>query len=308
MKNHTIEQNRGWRIWWELLRPHTLTASFIPVFIGSALAYTDGVLRLLPFFAMLLASILIQSATNMFNEFYDFKRGLDNEHSVGIGGTIVRDGIAPPIILALGIIFFSISILLGIYITITSSVWIAVIGAVSMLMGYLYTGGPYPIAYTPFGELFAGFFMGVVIIAISYFIHVGGVSGEAILISIPISLLVAAILTANNIRDHVGDKENGRKTLVILLGKASAIRFLAGLFTISYAWVVGMILFNGSTLWYLLTFISVPKAVQALRIFTANDTPITMMPAMGATAKAHTIYGFMVSIAIVLHLFIPIHL
>src|SRR5690625_6569075 len=90
------------------------------------------------FIAMLLASILIQAATNMFNEYYDYVRGLDTEKSVGIGGTIVRDGIAPKTVLQLAFIFFGIAILLGIYICIESSWWIALIGAASMVIGYLY--------------------------------------------------------------------------------------------------------------------------------------------------------------------------
>lgn len=299
-----IKKNSGWQIWWKLLRPHTLTASFVPVFIGSALAFSEGFFHASLFIAMMVATILIQAATNMFNEYYDYKRGLDNEKSVGIGGTIVRDGVHPKVILTLGLIFFAIALILGLYITINSSIWIAVIGAVSMFMGYLYTGGPYPIAYSPFGELFAGFFMGIVIILISYFIHTGSISSGSILISIPITILVAAILTANNIRDHKGDKENGRKTLVILLGKRNATIFLALMFVVSYLWIIGMIMLSGATVWYLLVFLSLPKAIQAIKIFHTKETPVEMMPGMAATAKMHTIFGFMTAIAILLHFYL----
>lgn len=303
-----LTKNKGWKIWWKLLRPHTLTASFVPVSIGSALAYVDGFFNIPLFIAMLIASILIQAATNMFNEYYDYKRGLDNEKSVGIGGTIVRDGVHPKVILGLGIAFFFVALLLGLYITLQTTYWIAVIGAVSMLMGYLYTGGPVPIAYTPFGEVFAGFFMGFVIIQISYFIHTDMLTRESVLISIPISILIAAILTANNIRDHEGDKANGRKTLVILLGKTKAIYFLAGMFIASYLWMIGLILIQAATLWYLLVFASLPKALQAIKIFRNQTTPIGMMPAMGATAKTNTIFGFMITIAILLQHFVPINM
>ena len=88
-----IEADSGWRIWWQLTRPHTLTAAFAPVFLGTMIALTYGDIHFPLFFAMLIASIFIQMATNMFNEYYDFKRGLDTQHSVDIGGTIVRNGI-----------------------------------------------------------------------------------------------------------------------------------------------------------------------------------------------------------------------
>src|SRR5699024_4485008 len=91
-----LNEKDGFQVWWRLLRPHTLTASFVPVFVGTMLAVIyEGSFHLPLFLAMLIASILIQAATNMFNEYYDYKRGLDNEKSVGIGGTIVRDGISP---------------------------------------------------------------------------------------------------------------------------------------------------------------------------------------------------------------------
>ena len=78
---------------------------------------------------------------------------------------------------------------------------LAVVGGISMLIGYFYTGGPYPIAYTPFGELFSGVVMGMFLILIAFYIQTGTVNLEAVLLSIPSVLLVGAIMMANNIRD-----------------------------------------------------------------------------------------------------------
>src|SRR5690625_8042553 len=113
---------------------------------------------------MLLASILIQAATNMFNEYYDYVRGLDNESSVGIGGTIVRDKVAPKTVLKLALIFFAVAILLGVYICIASSWWIAVIGLICMIFGYLYPVGPFQIAFSHFGALCSAILLGNVFI------------------------------------------------------------------------------------------------------------------------------------------------
>src|SRR5699024_5586811 len=208
-----LNEKDGIQVWWRLLRPHTLTASFIPVFVGTMLAYMDGPIHIPVFLAMLFSSIFIQAATNMFNEYYDYVRVLDREESVGIGGTIVRDGIAPKTIYRLAVTFFGLATILGLYISIASSWWVAVIGLIGMLFGYLYTGGPLPIAYTPFGELFSGFLMGTVIIGISYFIQTLTLSTDAIWISIPIAIFIGAILLANNIRDLDNDEQSGRKTI-----------------------------------------------------------------------------------------------
>ncbi|MBM7600723.1 1,4-dihydroxy-2-naphthoate octaprenyltransferase [Virgibacillus halotolerans] len=301
---HALNEKPGLQIWWRLLRPHTLTAAFVPVFVGSMLAYTEGSINIPLFLAMLLASILIQAATNMFNEYYDHARGLDNENSVGIGGTIVRDGIAPKTVLNLALSFFGIAILLGVYICTASSWWIAVIGLICMLFGYLYTGGPFPIAYTPFGELFSGFFMGTVIIGISYFIQTGILTIDAFLVSIPIAIFIGCIMLSNNIRDREGDQENGRKTIAILLGHQNAVRFLALLFIIAYALTVIYTFTGILPIWSLLPLISAFKAVSVIKNFQGKTKPIEMMPAMVNTGKTNTFYGILLGISLLISKFI----
>lgn len=295
---HALNEREGFQVWWRLLRPHTLTASVIPVFFGSMIAWSEGPLSIPLFLAMLIAAVLIQAATNMFNEYYDHKRGLDTEHSVGIGGTIVRDGIKPKTILYIAISFFAIAIILGIYISLTSSLWIAVIGLFSMIIGYLYTGGPLPIAYTPFGELFAGFLMGTVMISISYFIQTLTLSANVIWLSIPIAIFIGSILLANNIRDLDGDERNGRKTIAILIGRKNAIRFLALLFIIAYGFTAYFIIVGMLPLYSLIVFVSVFKAIDVIRGFPGKTEPIEMMPAMVNTGKTNTIFGLLLGLSL----------
>lgn len=293
-------KKKDWRIWWRLLRPHTLTAAFVPVLIGTMLALPFGQFDAMLFITMLLASILIQVATNMFNEYYDFKRGLDTEKSVGIGGAIVRDGVSAKTVLGLAIMFLTVATLLGVYICMNSSWWIAVIGLVCMAAGYFYTGGPYPIAYTPFGELISGLFMGVIIILISFYIQTSFVTTNSVLISIPTAILIGGILMANNIRDLDGDKEKGRQTLAIILGRKKAVTFLSGMFAVSYAWILGLIVFGIVSPWLLFVFASIPKAFQAYRGFRGKSLSVQMMPAMKATAQMNTLFGILMSLGLFL--------
>lgn len=296
----TIKADEGWRIWWQLTRPHTLTAAFAPVFLGTmiALTYGNGPLHIPLFLALLIASILIQMATNMFNEYYDFKRGLDTEESIGIGGAIVRNGVKPKTVLNLAFLLYGISVLIGIYICIQTSWLLAVVGIVSMLIGYYYTGGPYPIAYTPFGELVSGVVMGMLLILIAFYIQTGTVTGHAILLSIPSMLLVAAIMMSNNIRDLEGDKRSGRKTLAILVGRANAITILMLFFLISYVWIIGLVLFGQLTFWAILVLLSVRKPIKAITTFRKYTQPLQVMPAMKETAVTNTVFGLLLGIGI----------
>lgn len=293
-----MQSKKNFTVWWRLLRPHTLTASFIPVLIGTSLALEITKINFGLFFSMLIASILIQSATNMFNEYYDYKRGLDTKESVGIGGTIVRDGVKPNIILNLALIFLFIATVLGVYICHNTTWYLALIGLICMSVGYLYTGGPYPIAYTPFGEIISGVFMGLLIIGISFYIQTDTITYKCILVSIPTTILIGAILMSNNIRDLDRDKEMGRHTLAILLGKKNAINFLAFMFIVSFIWIVVLIILNLLPVWTLLVFLSIFKAKKAVKGFIGKKQPIEMLPAMKFTAQTNTLFGFFLFIGI----------
>jgi len=302
--SQNLSQHSGLKKYYHLMRPHTLTASFVPVLLGTAsskifLTGAEASIKISVVLAMLLASILIQAATNMFNEYFDYKRGLDDHTSVGIGGAIVRNGMSPKSVYNLAIAFYVIAVILGIYICIQSTWLLIPIGLVCMAIGYFYTGGPIPISWTPFGEIFAGFFMGFVIVMISFYIQTGTLSFYPALLSIPVSITIGLINLANNIRDREKDKQSGRKTYAILVGKRLSIMTMAILYIFAYVIVIYLALFKpyGSLLW-LLVLISAPFPIKAVRRFNKNDTPQTMMPAMAATGKANTIFGLLLALGV----------
>lgn len=298
-----LKKDEGFKVWWKLTRPHTLTASFAPVFLGTMIALREDIFHLGLFLAMLIASLLIQSATNMFNEYYDFKRGLDNEESVGIGGTIVRNGISPRTVLTIAFVFYGISILIGVYIVLQTSWWLAIVGLVSMSIGYFYTGGPYPIAYTPFGELVSGFVMGMLLVLIAYYIQTGTITTDAILLAVPSMFLVANIMLSNNIRDIVQDTKGGRKTMAILIGRKKAVNVMASLFVLAYVWIIALVLFYSLTPWALIILLTIPKPYQAVQTFKKFEQPLEVMPAMKATGITNTIFTITLGLGLLIEYF-----
>lgn len=277
--------------YWRMIRPHTLTASFIPVLLGTFIVVGQVELKWGLFLAMLIASVLIQIATNLFNEYYDYKRGLDHEGSIGIGGSIVRDGFTPGQVLTIALGMYGVAAALGLYIAASTSWHLLWIGALSMVVGYLYTGGPLPIAYTPFGELVAGLFMGYVIIGISGYIQIGMVTTELLIVSFPMALLIGAILLANNIRDLDNDKENGRRTIACLVGHRRAVLVLAGFFVAALVGILVGVFVYGVTPWVLLSLFTIPLMVRAVKRFWVKREPVQLMPAMAMTAKVNTLFG-----------------
>ena len=289
------------KLMWKMTRPHTLTATFAPVILGTVIALLDVQIDWLLFIAMMLACLALQIATNLFNEYYDFKRGLDTAESVGIGGGIVRHGLKPKNVLTVAFILYGIAAVIGVYICMSSSWWLVVIGLFGMAVGYLYTGGPIPIAYTPFGELFSGALMGTGFVLISYFIQTGDVTTTSVLISLPIGVLVGAINMSNNIRDIEEDTKGGRKTLVILLGREKAITGLAIAFVIAYLWIIALVFTGNVSPWALVVLLSVKKPISAIQAFKRGATePQFMRMAMKSTAITNTIYSLLLSLGLLI--------
>jgi 1,4-dihydroxy-2-naphthoate polyprenyltransferase len=272
-------------VWWRLFRPFTLTASIVPVLVGTGIGIGTHHFHTGRFIAMFFASILIQSATNMFNEYFDYKRGLDDEKMVGIAGTIVRDGIAPKVVLSLGWISIFIALLLGVYLCASTSWWLALVGAVCMSVGYLYSGGPWPLAYTPFGELAASTAMGPAIVLIAYYLQTGTVTWRATAISIPIGLLIGAILLANNIRDMDQDVKGGRRTIAILIGRERGRILFGSVFAAAYLLVVVLVIFHLLTFFALAVLATIPTAIYVTRLYYQFTEPSKLHAAVKGTSS-----------------------
>ena len=284
------------KLMWKMTRPHTLTATFSPVILGTVIAMSESKINGLLFIAMMAACLALQIATNLFNEYYDFKRGLDTADSTGIGGGIVRHSLQPKNVLATAFLLYVLAAFIGVYICMNSSWLLAAIGLLGMAIGYLYTGGPFPIAYTPFGELFSGLSMGIGFVLISFFIQTQTITLQSLLISIPIGILVGAINLSNNIRDIEEDSKGGRKTLAILLGDQKGIIVLSIAFAVSYVWIVFLVASGYISPWAFIVFLTVKKPFEAIQGFLRGYTePQYMRIAMKSTALTTTFFGFLLT-------------
>src|SRR5699024_464444 len=119
-----------------------------------------------------------------------------------------------------------------------------------------------------------------------------------------VALFVSGIMLTNNIRDLDGDKENGRKTLAILMGRKSAIRLLASLFIVAYV-LTGIYIVNGMLSFLsIIVFVTVFGAYNVVKNLQGKTQPAEMMPAMAAVGKTHAMYGFLLGITILIDTFL----
>ena len=286
--------------WFRLARPFSLTAAAVPVLFGTALAFKDGAFAWGPFLAMLFGSLLIQAATNMFNEFYDERRGLDVAESVGIAGSIVSGRVSARGVLAGALLCYTLALFLGIYLIIVGGLPILVLGCLSALGGYLYSAGPRPIAYTPASEAAVFIFMGVLIVMIAYAVQTDRFPLYVPLAALPIGGLVAAILLANNIRDLVSDRRGGRRTLPIVFGREVAVLIYRALLLETYVAVAVLMALRVVPPECALVFPSVFAAFRLWRDIAAYSTPRRLDPVVKRTAALHLVFGLLYTAGILL--------
>ena len=205
-------------------------------FCGSILAAVNtGTWSWTRFIVMLLAVLFVDMGTTGFNSYFDFISGTDNKHyNLEQDKVLVHEGVDPNLALAISLGLFALAGALGLLLAWWTSWHLVVVGGICMAVGFFYTGGPYPISRTPFGELFAGGFLGSVLFAISYYVQAGSIAWSTLVVSLPHLLLIGMILTVNNTCDRLADQVAGRKTLSIVLSYHTIRMVMRLLVIVSY--------------------------------------------------------------------------
>jgi len=217
-------------------RPRTLTISVTPVMVGAALAWAvEKRIHWLAVLAALIASMFIQLGTNIHNDAADFKRGGDGPDRIGPPRVTASGLLSATAVTGGAMVCFAIAALLGIYLASVGGWPIVVLGTLSIVAGWGYTGGPRPIAYVPLGEVFCVIFFGLGGVGGTYLLCAGNLSAAAVLGGFAIGLLVAAVLLVNNYRDVVADARVGRRTLPIVVAPAVSVAIFAALMLVPFA-------------------------------------------------------------------------
>jgi 1,4-dihydroxy-2-naphthoate octaprenyltransferase len=207
-------------------RPKTLFASAGPVLLGLALAYRlDEKFNALTAIITMLCAVLLQVSTNLVNDYYDGVRGIDDENRLGPKRMTSTGELKSSMVKNAFIATFAISFLLGIVLMATAGLPIIVIGILSIIFAYAYTGGPLPLSYYAMGEVLALIFFGPVAVWGTYYIQVLDLNSHndiVILAGLAPGFISAAIMAINNLRDRETDIKTRKKTLAILAGPQGA--------------------------------------------------------------------------------------
>ncbi len=286
--------------WKTAARVHTLPAAVVPVIVGSALAQGDGVFRWDVFGCLLVASLAIQVAANFANDVSDAKRGADTDDRLG-PPRMVASGRLDSRQMWTGVaIAVSVAAVAGALLTVIAGPIVLVIGVASILAMLGYVGGPIPYGYRALGEVFVFVFFGLVATVGSRYVYDMTAPGAAWLLSIPIGMLVTAILVANNYRDLDTDRAAGKRTLAVVTGPERTRALFAILVFGALVVIVAFATFGWIPLATAFAGLLAPYASVPVRIVYRKTDGPALIRALKMTARLHLLTGLVLAAGVMI--------
>ena len=226
--------------WISAARPRTLPVSAGPVIAATAFAWHNQNFRWVPALLCLMFALLAQIASNLANDYFDFKKGSDKSGRVGPRRAVVSGDISPRTMLSATLITLGTACLFGCGLIWYTGWWLIPAGILIALFALAYTAGPYPLSYHGLGDITVFVFFGLVAVNLTYYVQALTFDMDVFLSSIAIGLLSVNVLIVNNYRDMEDDKDAHKKTTVVLFGRKTMgiIYLLNGLFAVILTWPV----------------------------------------------------------------------
>ena len=266
--------------------------------VGGALALEGGRFSALSWLDILVVALLMQIATNSLNEYGDYRHAVDTVPSAGFAGIIVSGEVKANEVLYTAAACYALAFCLGILLVLERGVGLLVLGSLAILAGVLYSEGPLPVSSTPFGELLVGAVMGPIEVVSADIAASGSAPALAFVYSIPVGLMVTSILLANNLRDVDKDREHGRRTIAVLVGRRRGSFVLLFLVASAFVWSVPAFLIFSAPTSVFLIWLAFPVAVKGcaeLMKGRAWERSVTVI------ARIHVLVGLLLAVSLLMN-------
>ncbi len=279
--------------WLAAARPPTLLAALAPIAVGTAAAAAEGAARPGIAALALATALALQIAANFANDLFDFEKGADTEERRGppralqsgwLDAREMRAGIG----LAVGV-----ATLCGLGLVAVGGWPIAAAGSFSLAAALAYTGGPWPLGYHGLGDACVFVFFGVVGVVGSHYVQAGVLSPLAFAASLPVGLLVTAILVVNNLRDLDSDARAGKRTLAVRLGERTTRAYYAALLALAFAVPIALALSGVISPIALLPLLTLPLALRLAREVGRASDGASWNAALAGTARLAALFALL---------------
>ena len=274
-------------------RVKTLPAAVAPVLVGTSFAPKINWINA---GLALIVSLFLQIAVNFSNDYSDGIRGTDANR---VGPTrLVASGLASAkAVRRAAFISFATACIAGTLLSLNTTLWLILVGVISVLAAWGYTGGKKPYGYLGFGEFSVFVFFGLVATIGSYYVQTQQTNWEIVLLSVPIGSLSCAILVINNLRDRPLDEISGKRTLAVKLGDQKTRYFYGFLLLITQ---LTLLLAISIDIQIALVMVCLPLVYQVLRQVLRGAKEAELIAVLGRTAKVQLITAVLISLALLI--------
>jgi len=293
------------RAWVTELRLPFLTGSIMPIILGTIIAWNETHGFYLDLFLLtLIAGVCLHLGANVSNDYFDHLNRTDDINVDYIrpfsgGARMIQEGLLTPrAVLAGSLVLFAIAGVIGLYLFSIRGIVLLVLGGIGAFSGFFYTAPPFRFVTRGIGEIFIGLNFGVLMTFGAFYVQNPVIIPEPIVASLPLAILITAVLFINQFPDSKADEAAGKRTLVVRLGPRGAA---TGYFVLAFSVYVAVMLGVGLmllTMSSMLVVAIVPLAVLGSRTALAHySSPTGLIPAYAATVTNHLLTGVALSVA-----------
>lgn len=281
------------KVWVRAVRPRFWLAGIPSIILGVAIAWCYAkTFNLTYFLATFLGVVFAMIGCYTFNEYFDFKSGVDlavrndDVTPFSAGSRVLPEGLVKPSsILRVGAAFWILAFLVGAYLTSVRGILVLALALTGFLTGAFYTSPPFKWAYRGLGETLIGLTYGPLITFGSCYVQLPNPPLEPTLLSslIP-GALITAVIWINQFPDYHADREVGKRNLVVRIGRGESVKVYILLLTTPYLIAVLGVLFSLLPATSLLTLGTLPLAYRNIALTRKHyDKPRELIPALKGT-------------------------
>jgi 1,4-dihydroxy-2-naphthoate octaprenyltransferase len=299
------------KVWLNELRAPFLTGTIVPIVLGTVIAWVrNSLFNPLFFVIALMGGICVHLGANVVNDYFDYKSGNDQINKEFVrpftgGSRALPLGLLTPKEVLIGsIVLLALATVVGLYFTWAVGPFVLVLVVVGLFSSFFYTGHPISLANKGLGEVFVGVNFGLLFTLGAYYVQTRALAVEPLVASIPVALLITAILYINAFQDYTSDKAVGKKTLIVRLGREKAAVGYAVLMFGTYAAILLSALLKVTPLYTLIALVTLPlsvKSVRHARMF--HSSPFQLVPSNALTIVVHLFTGVLLSLGYLLSAF-----
>ena len=291
-----------------IIRAPFLTAIIVPVLVGTCIAWSEGAFYGGLFLLTFVGAVCTQIGSNMSNDYFDHLQGTDEinrELTPFSGGSrVIQDGtFGARQVLTVSTICYLVAAAIGVYLAWVRGWPILWLGLLGVFLAFFHNAPPvnlYSLA-PGLGELAVGIGFGPVAVLGSYYVQTRQLNLKALWTSIPIGLLIAAVLYINEFPDYEADRAVGKKTLIVVLGRARAVWGYVVLLVAAYGMIVAGAALGILPATALLALLTLPLAYRSIRgaMRFHSDTQ-KLIPTNATTIQIHLLTGLLLCLGYVI--------